>query len=46
MKFSENWTKENDAELKVFHECDWEESCVMCKNYSECEAEMKNENNE
>lgn len=43
MKFYEDWTKKNDVKLKGFHECDWEDSCVMCKNFNECESEMKNE---
>lgn len=46
MKFNETWTKENDTELKEFHECDWEESCVMCQNFNECEKEKKSGNNE
>lgn len=43
MRFDENWTKEDDIKLKRFHECDWEDSCVMCQNFNECESEMKSE---
>ena len=45
MNFNKDWTKENDIELKSYHECDWKESCVMCKNFNECEVE-KNEKQE
>lgn len=37
---------EEDKNLKKFHECDWEESCVMCRNFNECETEMKSEKSE
>lgn len=46
MKFNKDWTKKNDVELKNFHECEWEESCVMCKNFNECELEKKVESND
>ena len=45
MNFDETWNKENDIKLKEFHECDWNESCVMCKNFNECENEIKEEGN-
>ncbi|WP_297419120.1 hypothetical protein [Clostridium sp.] len=46
MIFDENWTKENDTDLKNFHECEWDEACIMCKNFKECEDEKKVESNE
>lgn len=46
MKFAEDWTKENDMDLKNFHECNWDEKCTMCQNFNECEAEKKAENND
>lgn len=29
MKFDKDWIKKNDMELKNFHECEREESCVL-----------------
>lgn len=43
MKFNKEWTKEQDNGLKGFHECNWEESCVMCHNYKDCEDEYNTE---
>ena len=39
MEFNEDWTKEEDNNLKEFHECDWEEACTMCHNFYECKDE-------
>ncbi len=38
-KFDEDWTEKQDKDLKSYHECDWEETCVMCQNYDNCNKE-------
>lgn len=32
-----------DEKLKEFHECEWDESCVMCKEYEHCMSELNSE---
>lgn len=36
MNYTVDWTKKEDKELKEFHECDWNDTCVMCKEYDDC----------
>lgn len=43
MNFSSDWTEMEDRVLKEFHECNWEESCVMCKEYWDCIESRKEE---
>lgn len=41
MRIDESFVKEIDQKLKEFHECNWEEVCILCKNFNECEKEMR-----
>lgn len=43
MTFHEDWTEQQDKKQKEFHECDWEESCIMCQNFKEHEKEFNEE---
>jgi hypothetical protein len=48
MNFTADWTEKEDRKLKEIHECDWDNTCVMCKEYDDCsraksEVKMKYE---